>query len=420
MNVKNGLNKKLNHSNNTLLFHNNRVLEKLCIILCCFFLVFLNSTGVKANDKTTEVTETPITDQTSEYITPKVTTNQLTPEVITNQTALSEIANVHKITFKDQSKNIGVPIKISNAGTLFLNYDNLYDYTIFPSIYSDAACTQEIQSNIGIYMVCEIPSAGIYYLKFDLFPSSDYETNLTFNYALTLIPSDIQLEAGTTTCGYQDDSTLNKDKYYKIVLTEPGFINFHLQWNYNPDYSDLTLCDSNKKTLRTCSESVFTPSDLNDTNYNFKMNKGTYYVKIGLPSEFYLISYNYSAYADNGGSSMKRAPKLKMDGIPVNGSCNATAKSGNADWYKIKLSKAQKFKITVISEKTLSIVTEIYDSKGNHIKTNLGTHIITNYKETDDTFTTATGIFPFKKGTYYIKLYKKSQNSPGEYSIFAE
>lgn len=346
------------------------------------------------------------------------------PTILFKSSDVTNKINSYDVNFNGTQPTIIVPMQVSVAGNVFMEIPNdTREEDLYITMYSDMECTKEIRGSNDLEIndnscvqLYQISLPGTYYVKFELFSPEDFVDNLTYHITFSIMPMDVILDSGINYLGLQSKGMLPQE--HKIVVTEPGFIKVSLSWPIptTQSYSELSFGKSNTTIpARWCFE--IGKESLDKTHYNsdyyFVVEKGTYYLKPEIPVGQYDITYTFSAKADKGGSSYKKAPTLKLDGKAVNGKCTGTINRGKSDWYRIKLSKDQEIKITLVCMYGKDVNAVLCDSSGKPL-------LYGSYTYSQDDSCIFTTLKKFKKGTYYIKLYNEVKNSYGVYSISAK
>ncbi len=308
------------------------------------------------------------------------------------------------------SSNVEVvfPMTLSQKGILncafvFLDSNPTTSYGDF-GIYSDAACTKPIDYNTYNYYAI-IPKKGTYYFKFSV---SDYseekpEDGYYFGFSSNFFSgADRNLKDKTWSIA---GSEVNKPIYYKVTTTKAGSLTINLESEYS---STITLLNSSKKAI-----SEETTYYSTDTKAVYAVGKGTYYIKVASNSELYRIKSTFKAVTDTSGTTKAKAKKLPA-GKASKGLVLASDKAGKVDWYKFTVTKAQTVDITFLGDVSSGEISlELY---GNGFSGSVTEYI--NTVNSDKSFSVYTlGSTKLSKGTYYIKITKKTKNTSGSYTL---
>ncbi|MDY3918714.1 MAG: hypothetical protein SOZ59_06885 [Candidatus Limivivens sp.] len=190
--------------------------------------------------------------------------------------------------------------------------------------------------------------------------------------------------------------------YYKIVVPKTGYL--AVEGYGFSNYSDsryslsVKLCDSKKKELETYRTSL-TSSHSCKSYYGVK--KGTYYLKV--EDSNYRLRYSFKAVTEKSGTAQKKAvsvPKNKT----VGGLAIAGEKGTKIDYYKITLTKAQKITFTFGAKANSWIQFKIVPANTKQI-------IFGSSVYRWDTTETVVTKDKFPKGTYYIQVYRMSNDA---------
>lgn len=224
---------------------------------------------------------------------------------------------------------------------------------------------------------------------------SDY----TFSY---LYSSDMLLDSAKTFHAYP--ATNRQKIYYKIRPAKDGYLTL------SPRNSTcfITLCDSQKKSLST--KNYRNPRSNCDKKVVYGLKKSTtYYIKLqSINCPKLTLKYTYKNVIDKSGSQKSKAYNLKA-GKKVTGLIIANKKT--TDWYKFKLRKPQKIKITLTGSTNDQFYIQIYNSKGEAILYSPPYVYGTNFKRN------IISLQPLQKETYYIKIARGNKKSSGYYNL---
>jgi hypothetical protein len=331
----------------------------------------------------------------------------LTTYVVTTGSE-SDIAGVknYEVTVPVDPEEIVLPITFEQKGILYFTSDfaetaasryfDLY-------CYSDAECTKEIKVSTYNGEIV-IPEAGTYYLKFkvnnysDVTPTDGYKINFSSKF---ISGEDKTLTNKVWVCSANADT--QKPMYFEVDAIKAGSITINTESEYS---TRLTLLNSSKKAI---SDEVY--------NYDgkacFAVEKGSYYIKVTSSSDLLRIKSLFTALTDYSGSSKAKAKKLTA-GKTYTGFLSATDKTSKVEWYKITLTKSQEVNIKFTgSVSSGKIELELY---GNGFSGSITKNIDT--VDEDSTFSPQTwSSTKLPKGTYYIKITKKTTNTSGYYYL---
>jgi hypothetical protein len=304
------------------------------------------------------------------------------------------------------------------SGLLSFYYQGTNTKTVYFNLYSDAACSKEVDYGKTLEASTEaqetkgfeVPKAGTYYLKIASYDSSD----ITYKLSGIIYSSDDDSVSANT---YRVFSLLGSDdvNYYKINVNKTGVTTVIMA------YADSSECDGDltikvcKKTNGVMKELASGKSSIDGSS--FALAKGTYYLKVsGYSSDYYQMGYKVKEVKDKSGSKKTKAASIKWKGT-ASGLILATDKTSKADWYKFSNSTKRKVTVTLKGTVTGSVTLEFMGAKGD----SFGKMYINEYKKEAagsayvGTYYSSSGKLP--KGTYYIKVTKEDMDVSGSYSI---
>jgi hypothetical protein len=307
------------------------------------------------------------------------------------------------------------PIKLSKTGLLICAAQ--FDSETHPTatarfdIYTDAACTNYLSSyDYDGYTGYKVKKAGTYYVKFQVSDStSDGVTPYYFGFYSQLEDSSNRTLKNKQWI-YSSYIDTSKDLYYKVSASKAGSITFNLKTEYS---SYVTLFNSSKKAI---SEKVYVPATSGKAV--FAVKKGTYYVKVKPSSDYVFVKSTFKAITDKSGSKKSKAKSLTVGGKAISASVLATDKKGASDWYKFTNKKTKKIMVTFTgSVSSGEIELEFFNAKGESFGT-----VKINSVDEDASFNPYSASYlstskTLPKGTYYIKVTKKSTKTSGTYSL---
>lgn len=312
-----------------------------------------------------------------------------------------------------------VPITLETKGKLYITagLSNLTDkMTPDVQLFTDNACTKEIYANYsnGYYV---IPSDGTYYFKISVHDSTTiYEPTAVPVELYNFVFGTVFMNGGNRTLTNKVEvlssfEGYDKPVYYKVTVSKPGIITINVDSEYS---SYVTLCNSSKKAI-----SDETSSSSTNGKFTYATSKGTYYVKVKTSSDYAYVKSTTKAITDASGTTKAKAAKLTVNGSKKNGLVVTSDKANKADWFKFSNPKNQKITVYfngAITSGDLEI--EFFDSKGE----SFGTKKFSIYSDGDASFSPYVGSFAstsgkLPKGTYYIKVTKKTAKASASYSI---
>jgi transcriptional accessory protein Tex/SPT6 len=178
----------------------------------------------------------------------------------------------------------------------------------------------------------------------------------------------------------------------------------------------ITLCNSSKKAITN----EISSSTISDTKI-FAVKKGTYYLKVTTNSYWLRMKTSQESATDQSGSSKSKAANLTL-GKDKSGLIFLEDKSSKYDWFKFTLTKATAVDLEISG--SCSAGTIYYELTSSSIDGTLEGYLsgVGSYDETPLNYYTSDGKIhtSLPKGTYYIKVYKKSAKSCGTYFVKAK
>lgn len=286
-------------------------------------------------------------------------------------------------------------------GTLVLGAQRVAgNKNVTVGVYQDANMTQRVDYDIYLsddsvkVKVIKIPKAGTYYIG--AYASSNPETEIHaiatsgffVNGENRTISNNKQIAVG------QKDKQIN---YFKFKATATGYVKCYA----NDPYIKVALCNSSKKAL-----SAYTNARYNPT---YGVVKGKwYYFKVSASNNSegaYTFKVKNVKITEKSGRTMSKASTLKRNSTRK---ATITAGSGQADWYKLKLTSKKNLKVYMKGRTNDKLKIEIYRGK-KKITTR------TFYNNYNSYTLKSTG--KWSKGTYYIKVYRGNSKSSGWYSL---
>lgn len=315
-----------------------------------------------------------------------------------------------------ESTAVIVPIKMDYAGVLNLGVaaKATTGAGITAAVYQDANCTQMMENSFNIdsasqaysYKSYSMSAAGTFYLKVKW---------------LSAVPeqgTDIAVIAE----GFSDDEiTLGNDyklvwtydktvtKYHKLVVKSDSVVTlegYAIKSSSARSGLSFNICDKNKKQLRS-----ITFSSSNQYGDYVALKKGTYYVAVQTDYPYQLRSASLKV-KDQGGASKKKAKTIKKKQT-VKGIVSLSEGTGKADWYKFKLKKRSKLKLTyaALCTGTSSLKLQVIPASK---KSRLSGDTTVYMKDRSGGLSSRTTI---AKGTYYLKVTKPNKVDNGYYAI---
>ncbi len=270
--------------------------------------------------------------------------------------------------------------------------------------YTKLEASSEEKTTVGL----AVPKAGTYYLELLSFSTEDIDYTIS---ADIYSAEDDSLANGKAKLVTLLD---NKDSnYYKFTMNQAGAIKVYTTYaNGKECYIDVDICQKSGESYKTISslEAVAEGSSIG-------LAKGTYYIKLSNGSDaYYSVKYAVSVSSDKSGSTKQKAASLKL-GTASKGVIAIQDKTSKADWYKIKLTKAQAVTLSLSGDVTGIVSLDFYDSKDGYY----GGLFVSKYTKEDagEPYSIINGSKSKKlgKGTYYIKITKDDSKTSGSYSV---
>lgn len=316
----------------------------------------------------------------------------------------------------DESE-IVVPIAITESGRLELELSYKPGAQAFiyleSDLYADAACTEKIgysmdlvYGNLSVSRGYAVTGGSTVYFKMIQHRKSGIVGPARYQLKAALYSAaNRSLKEGTSYIAAVEDG--DQVGVYKIVTAKSGLLTFTVQGAEGKQISIYTtLCDSKKKAI---SEESYTVGE-GAASKVYAVAKGTYYIRLRVASansEVVRLSYSSEACKDESGASASKAADLSS-GEAKCGYLGGSSKKGNADWYKVKVTKAGVLTVDVTAIGDGSVMLMVTDKKGKEAW--YGSKRI---QAGDNSFSTA----KLAKGVYYIKVYKDSAKAGLSYEI---
>jgi len=322
---------------------------------------------------------------------------------------------------KDVERIYSVYVPEEGAVTLAIDQTDTVDFSSLTlELCSDASCALSLgtmyyysSGNSSISKEVYCPSAGTYYLKITF--DREYDVGSAKNFSLYtwfVSSADRTLQDNTLVYSYSDYD--NKDILYKIKVNKTGVIAFAaLPVDMTGLLTgDIVLYNAKKKAISE-QEYISNSQDTGSTTAKyarafFSVKKGTYYVKFSCPSSYY-AGYVLEKITDNAGKNKAKAAALKF-GKAKKGAILHTDSTKKADWFKLKLTKDQAFRLVVDTYASGRLKLEVIPASSHTVIT-FGTKTL---------YTGQLGMSTqgkWKKGIYYIRVSKENKNYSGFYKL---
>lgn len=376
-----------------------RITKAMVLMLLLITSLVFSSKSVQAAE---DVLFDNVAGEAAEQIIPhKVTTG--------DEDDLSKMSE-YMIHIPSETRELIVPIVIDYKGVLNFKHGNEHEintgYTL--AFYSDAACTTEVKS-MNYKGTANFEKAGTYYIKISI---PNY-TTISGEYYKILFQCNLTDGRNKTLKNKQwlYSSVLDTSipMYYKVDISKTGIISLDIAGKYG---SYVSLCNSEKKEISSQAY-VFSDTSSNYSKVVFAVKKGTYYVKVKASNDAFRIRSTFTAVADASGASKKNAKTIKV-GETKKGIVLSEDKTSKNDWFKFTLSKATKIDIELKGNCSSGKIRFELTSTG--LSGSITSYITTtDYSKTLEAQTWTTKTIP--KGTYYIRLYKDSKETSGNYSV---
>lgn len=299
-------------------------------------------------------------------------------------------------------------IRTTMAGTLKLELQVLkLQKNVTVELYTDAACTNRIttvysyitQGETGSSDIINLSNPGTYYLliKSDVY-SFDGDFENSFNIKTSFFTYSTKTIKNGQTIHFVKDS--KKAGTFKFVAPKTGTL------TVTPSYNEgtyITLRNSKNKTISD--KEWCCPYLKTYPNVKWAVEKGkTYYIYMeDLGEDISSINVKVKTVKEKSGSKRKKAVsvkrKKKISGIIASG-------TKDADWYKIKIKKKQKFTVYMGGSYSGTIKLGLYNSKGK----------LVSY----GSLTRAGKFYTYSKipkGRYYFKISSSSKKNSASYTM---
>ena len=328
-----------------------------------------------------------------------------------DQTSILETENYSTVV------GLVVPVTVSKAGVIEVGIKiNRLEKNMKVEIYTDEACTNRL-TDYYTYITegdtedtgyAKVSGAGTYYLKFS---TDNYDKEAvfanTFDLSLCQWTADpITVKSGKTIRLYNYYPKQYRD--FKFKATKNGKITVSHNSNYGYHAQILNAKKKELSDKQWCDEGV------SREKCQFAVQKGkTYYIRIypnDSGSKYHEFKIKEAEVKEKSGTKRSKAVTIKAK-KKVNGTIVAGSKQ--ADWYKFKLSKKKKLTITVSGQASTYLNFTVYNSKGKEISTKS----LYGSGSMDIEVTNSTTYGKANKGTYYIKVSRKSSKDSGIYKL---
>ncbi|BCJ99125.1 hypothetical protein [Anaerocolumna chitinilytica] len=344
------------------------------------------------------------------------TTGQTVTEMKIHTLTAGDKADVAKgekyeLNLSSDAKELVVPLKAEDAGVFQVLFKDETE-NIDVEFYSDAACTTPLDYNeYNAYGI--IPKAGTYYVKF-VNSYGDYGAedvvNLKADFSCQLYPGAAELKAGKWQAAGVTDYT--KPVYFKVSVKKAVLLSVDFQAENTNSY--ITLCNSSKKALT---------EDMTVSGIEGKkaivVKAGTYYLKVTTNAWWVRLKTSVQSVSDSSGSSKSKATALSL-GAAKGGVFYLDDKTSKNEWFKFTLTKPTKVDLVVSGNVSAGYINYELTSSA------IGGKLTGYLSDVGGSDRKQLVYYEDKKlkeslpaGTYYIRLYKNSAKSCGNYYVKA-
>lgn len=223
----------------------------------------------------------------------------------------------------------------------------------------------------------------------------------------------VDMKAGTdggyTYAGINESAS--NTVYHKLKVKSSGalVVTGNTVYNWGTGGISVSLCNSKYQVIDSSSYGAYVNA-ANEKTQVYGVKKGTYYLKVSGKTN-YVLATGFKKWTDKGGNSKKKAKTVK-----VNQTFKGVMPAGEnkTDWYKFKVTKNKKMKLTVSAEGNGGIQFTVY---GPGLSKS-GSYAGSCYNTTREGWL-CRGSKKVKasKGTYYVKVTRSSKKVSGVYSI---
>ena len=299
------------------------------------------------------------------------------------------------------------PIVVSKAGTLEIAAatNNTGSQTVWAELYRDASCTNAVSGTTLMLSGQEADdafvalAAGTYYMKVYTYSA---DVSCTCRIVAGVWPSGDKVIASGQTMAYYADSSGIRD--FKYTATANGKIRVACYSDYG---YHVQILSASKGVL---SEERWLTKG---TGCDLAVEKGkTYFIRVkSIDSNKVLqFSLKQTAVKEKSGKSKKKAVAIKAK-KKAKGTIAPGSKT--ADWYKLTLKKKKTLTINLTTDATNYLTLTVYNKKGKKI----GSKNFYNAIKWKGTVTYSRTYGKADKGTYYIKISRKTAKDSGIYTL---
>ena len=336
---------------------------------------------------------------TLSYIT--MTTGNETPDDVTFGYTAADVVS---------STKVGIPqrIYLPAKGTFIMAVGNSSQSTdsVYYGLYRDAQLSSAVDYTISskgrvTTQTIQVPAAGYYYMGVSSHRGDDVSVGGSVAAAYVNGTDRIIYNKKQIAVGQKDAQT----NYFKFKAVRNGYLRVQ-----SSEIGDkVTLCNSKKRALSNAANTTYKPT------FGVKKNK-IYYVKVAAGDNYdggYTLKVTNSTIKEKSGKKKSRAVLLKKKRTKKG---TIVAGEKRTDWYKFRVTKKKRVKVTIKGATNNKIKVAIY--RGNKRVRILGGNptITVNRNNYGSNKMTVTG-YSWPKGTYYIKVYRGNKKSSGWYSL---
>ncbi|WP_066713142.1 hypothetical protein [Clostridium sp. Marseille-P299] len=328
------------------------------------------------------------------------------------------------LKFGDADMDLVIPFTVKNGGGIYISM-GVKDYgfnSIEGTIYKDKECKIPVGKSFVLKerdefvdYVRTLSGKGTYYIKFTMDSNESMGETAFFIKLYDLNGNNRVISEGKTTIAYQDKAN---QKILYMITTKSTCI---LVVNVNPlDNSEggmatFSLLDKNKKVISKSSK-LYNKLTEDGTEFGeiqkvYTVPAGTYYIQVTASSNVYQLESFFLNVESNAGKSKEKARVMKVQETVGKGYLTSADKTSKVDWYKFTLNSDHYVQLYMEYSLDGAFDFEVLDSSGN-VKFKYSEELDSN----EGNYSTWFGK-TFKKGTYYIKVYKRGGSSSVKYNF---
>lgn len=328
------------------------------------------------------------------------------------------------LKFGDANMDLVIPFTVKNGSGVYISMSGK-DYSfnsITGTIYKDKECTIPVGKSFVLksreeFADCArtLSGKGTYYIKFTMDSDEPMGETAFLVKLYDLNGNNRVISEDKTTIAYQDKA--NKKILYKITVKKKSSLATTVTPFDNSEggVATFSLLDKNKKVISKSSK-VTSYLEENGTEYGkigkvYTVPAGTYYIQVTTSSNIYEMESFFLEIDTNSGKSKAKAKDMKIQQTIGKGYLSSADKITKVDWFKFTIELDQYAQLYMKYYLDGAFDLEILDSRGN-----------VDFKLSEE-LGTPEGVYriwygkTFKKGTYYIKVYKKGSTSSISYNF---